>query len=62
LKRFRIDLHSRPNLLQSVHDDPFARFDAVANDPIVADGFTQVHGPYRDFVGAIDDGELMGTL
>jgi hypothetical protein len=62
LKRFRTDLHSRPNLLQPADDDPIACMDAVENDGIVADSFTQVHGPYRDFVRAIDDRELMATL
>ena len=60
--RLGIDQHSLTDFLQALDDDPLARFDVAADDPLIADRVAHVHGSNRHLVAAIDYGELMQAL
>jgi hypothetical protein len=62
LERLRIHQGSLPNLLQSFDNDSLTRLQAFENDPVAAHSLSELHGPYRNPVGAIDYGELMRSL
>src|SRR6516164_5796396 len=57
-----IDLHARPDLLDSLDDDALARFNAFANDPIVGERFTKGHGSNAHLVISTDNGQLARAL
>src|SRR5579859_2085073 len=62
LERLRVDDRPRSNLLQSLDNHAFARFYAVADDPLFSDCVAQSGHSNRDSVGAIHHGDLVSAL
>lgn len=62
MERFRIDLHARPDLLDSLDDNALAGFNALTNDPVVFHGLAEGHGPNDHLVIAADHGHLARAL